>query len=95
MNIHVGNLDRDVTEEMVRSLFAQYGEVDKVSLLHDRHGTSKGLALIEMPAESEGTAAINGLNRTLFHDRTLDITESQSMGGKRGKQKSAPKRPRR
>ena len=97
LNIHVGNLDRDVTEEMLRGLFARFGEVEKVTLLHDRHGTSKGLAFIEMPSESEGSSAINGLNRTLFHDRTLDITESQPGGGKRGgnKAKTSPKRPRR
>jgi RNA recognition motif-containing protein len=97
LNIHVGNLDRDVTEEMIRSLFARFGEVGKVSLMHDRHGTSKGFAFVEMPSESEGTLAINGLNRTMFHDRTLDITESQAGGGKRGgnKPKTSPKRPRR
>ncbi len=97
MNIHVGNLDRDVTEEMLLSLFARFGEVGKVYLMHDRHGISKGFAFVEMPVESEGALAIDGLNRTLFHDRTLDITESQAGGGKRGgsKPKSVPKRPRR
>ena len=97
MNIFVGNLDRDVTEEMVRSLFARFGEVGKVSLMHDRHGISKGFAFVEMPAENEGHSAIEGLNRTLFLDRTLDISQSQPPGGKRGgsKTKSRPPRPRR
>lgn len=97
MNIYVGNLDRDVTEEMLRSLFARFGEVGKVSLMHDRRGTSKGFAFVEMPLESEGRLAIEGLNRTMFLDRTLDITESQPPGGKRpgNKTKSSSKRPRR
>jgi len=97
LNIYVGNLDRDVTEEMVRSLFARFGEVGKVSIMHDRRGISKGFAFVEMPLESEGRSAIAGLNRTMFLDRTLDITESQPPGGKRGgsKIKSGPKRPRR
>lgn len=97
MNIFVGNLDRDVTEEMIRGLFARFGEVDKVSLMHDRHGISKGFAFVEMPVENEGSSAIAGLNRTLFLDRTLDISQSAPPGGKRGgsKTKSGPKRPRR
>ena len=97
MNIYVGNLDRDVTEEMVKSLFARFGEVGKVSVMHDRRGISKGFAFVEMPVESEGRSAIAGLNRTLFLDRTLDITESQPPGGKRGgnKIKSNPKHLRR
>jgi len=97
LNIYVGNLDRDVTEEMLRSLFARFGEVGKVAIMHDRHGISKGFAFVEMPVENEGGSAIAGLNRTLFLDRTLDITESQPPGGKRGgnKIKSGPKRTRR
>jgi RNA recognition motif-containing protein len=97
LNIYVGNLDRDVTEEMLRSLFARFGEVGKVAIMHDRHGISKGFAFIEMSSENEARSAIEGLNRTLFLDRTLDITESQPPGGKRGgsKIKSGPKRTRR
>jgi len=94
LNIYVGNLDRDVTEEMVRRLFARFGEVGKVSIMHDRHGISKGFAFVEMPVEDEGSSAISGLNRTLFLDRTLDITESQPPGGKRrvSNAKSRPQR---
>jgi RNA recognition motif-containing protein len=97
LNIFVGNLDRDVTEEMIRSLFARFGEIDKVAVMHDRHGISKGFAFVEMPVEAEGTSAIESLNRTMLLDRTLDISQSAPPGGKRGgsKPKSGPKRPRR
>ena len=97
MNIYVGNLDRDVTEEMVRGLFARFGEVDKVAIMHDRHGISKGFAFVEMPSEDEGNSAIEGLNRTLLLDRTLDITSSPPPGGKHGgsSAKSRPQRFRR
>ena len=97
MNIYVGNLDRDVTEEMVRSLFAHFGEVGKVAIMHDRRGISKGFAFVEMPAEVEANSAITGLNRTLLLDRTLDISQSAPPGGKRGgsKTKSRPQRSRR
>jgi len=97
LNIFVGNLDRDVTEEMIRGLFARFGEVDKVAIMHDRHGISKGFAFVEMPVEAEGNSAIEGLNRTLLLDRTLDISQSAPPGGKRGgsKTKSRLPRPRR
>ena len=97
MNIFVGNLDRDVTEEMIRGLFARFGEIDKVAIMHDRRGISKGFAFVEMPSEVEGNSAIEGLNRTPLLDRTLDITLSPPPGGRRGgsNAKSRPQRFRR
>jgi cold-inducible RNA-binding protein len=93
MNIYVGNLDGDVTEEMIRSLFAPYGEVSKVALMRDRRGISKGFGFVEMPLADAGNSAIEKLNRTMFHDRTLDISQSAPPGGKGGakKAKSRPK----
>ena len=95
MNIYVGNLDKAVTENMVRDLFASFGEVSKVAIMQDRHGVPKGFAFVEMPIEDEALSAIEGLNRTMLLDRTLDITESQPPGGKRKGTKIKPKRPRR
>jgi nucleolin len=97
MNIYVGNLDGDVTEDVIRSLFARFGEVGKVTIMHDKRGISKGFGFIEMPAVEEASAAIKGLNRTLFLERTLDISESAPPVGKggRNKVKSRPSRPKR
>jgi len=83
LNIYVGNLDKSVTENMVRELFAGFGQVDKVSIMQDRHGVPKGFAFVEMPIENEAISAIENLNRTTLLDRTLDIIESQPPGGKR------------
>ncbi len=95
MNIYVGNLDKAVTENMVRDLFASFGEVSKVAIMQDRHGVPKGFAFVEMPADNEALSAIENLNRTTLLDRTLDITESQPPGGKRKGVKIKAKRPRR
>ncbi len=96
MNIYVGNLDNDVNEEKLRSLFARFGEVGKVILMTDRRGISKGFAFVEMPAQIEGSAAIENLNRTLLLDRTLDISESAPPMGKGArKAKPRPSRPKR
>ena len=84
MRIYVGNLDSDVSEPMLQELFTPFGEVSKVTLMRDRRGISKGVAFVEMPAESSAASAINSLNRTLFHDRTLDICrENTRPGGKK------------
>jgi RNA recognition motif-containing protein len=95
LNIYVGNLDKAVTENMVRDLFASFGEVSKVAIMQDRHGVPKGFAFVEMPADNEALSAIENLNRTTLLDRTLDITESQPPGGKRKSIKAKAKRSRR
>ena len=97
MNIYVGNLDGEVNEDEVRKLFARFGEVSTVAIMRDRHGISKGFGFVEMPVEIEANAAIESLNRTLLHDRTLDIGQSLPPAGKggRNKAKSRPARFRR
>jgi RNA recognition motif-containing protein len=97
MNIYVGNLDGDVTEDVIRGLFAPFGEVGKVTLLRDRRGISKGFGFVEMPSANQGSEAIEKLNRTLLLDRTLDISESAPPAGKggRNKVKPRPSRPKR
>ena len=96
MNIYIGNLDGDVTEETLRALFARFGEVGKVTLMTDRRGISKGFAFVEMPSQAEGSTAMENLNRTLLLDRTLDISESSPPMGKGArKAKPRPSRPKR
>jgi len=85
MNIFVGNLNGEVTNDLIRVLFAPFGEVSKVALMHDRHGISKGFAFVEMPVEDEAVSAIEKLNRTLFLDRTLDISQSAPPPRKGGR----------
>jgi RNA recognition motif-containing protein len=79
MRIYVGNLDAGVTEDMLKNLFSPFGEVGKVTLDHDRRGVSKGFGFVEMPAADAAEAAVSGLNRTLFHDRTLDVCHQTAV----------------
>ncbi|MEJ2737222.1 MAG: RNA-binding protein, partial [Anaerolineae bacterium] len=51
-NLYVGNLSYDTTEETLRTLFAEYGEIESVRLISDRYtGRSKGFAFVEMSTE--------------------------------------------
>jgi RNA recognition motif-containing protein len=78
MNIFVGNLSRDVTEEDLRSAFAAYGSVDRVNILKDKFtGEPRGFGFVEMPSKAEAEAAINGLNRKDLKGRALTVNEAR------------------
>jgi len=64
MNIYVGNLAKDVSEDDLRSLFEAYGQVTSVTILKDRFTNEpRGFAFVEMPDEEQAKAAVNGLNK--------------------------------
>ena len=77
-NIYVGNLDFAVTESDLRDLFRAHGFLESVALVRDRDsGHSRCFAFIEMPNDSEAKYAIEALNGTEFHQRTLSINEAR------------------
>lgn len=93
MNIYVGNLSYDVTEEDLRNEFTAFGEVSSINLIKDKFsGQSKGFAFIEMPVLSQGQAAMNMLNGKKLKDRAITVTgareRTQDRGGSRPYNKS-------
>ena len=63
MNIYVGNMSYDTTEDHLRQAFEGYGEVETVKVITDRDsGRPKGFAFVEMSSKDEGMAAISGLS---------------------------------
>lgn len=86
MNIHVGNLAREVTEAELRQAFESFGQVAAVRLVTDRHsGVSRGFGFVDMPDRDEALAAVEGLNMKELAGRTLDVSESRGpRDGKRG-----------
>lgn len=76
-SIYVGNLPFSATEDEVRDLFANYGEVKEVRMISDREtGRPRGFGFVRMdPAEAD--SAIEGLNGTDLGGRTLRINEAQ------------------
>ncbi|MGQ9650760.1 MAG: RNA recognition motif domain-containing protein [Phycisphaerae bacterium] len=78
MNIYVGNLSFKTTEEAVRELFAAYGQVDRVSLISDRHtGRPRGFGFVEMADNTAAQAAIEALNGKEVDGRKLKVNEAQ------------------
>ncbi len=85
MNIYVGNLSRDLTEEELRQEFAAFGEVSAVNIIKDKYGgQSRGFAFVEMPSKIEGEAAITGLKGKTLQERTMDINEARPRTDSRG-----------
>ena len=65
MNIYVGNLSYEVTEEDLRPAFEPFGQVDSVNIIKNKSsGQSKGFGFVEMPSMEEAQSAINNLNGT-------------------------------
>ena len=79
LNIHVGNLAREVTEQELRQAFEPFGQVAAVRIVTDRYsGVSRGFAFVEMPDRTEARAGIEGLNMKELAGRTLDVSEARS-----------------
>ena len=86
MQIHVGNLARDVTEAELKQAFEAYGRVAAVRLVTDRYsGVSRGFGFVDMPDRDEAMAAMEALNLKELAGRTLDLSEAHGLGkgGKR------------
>ncbi len=86
MNIYVGNLSRDVTEEDLRQAFEAFGQVASVKIITDRYtGESRGFGFVEMPAHTEGESAIAGLSDKALKGRALNVNEARPRPqGRRG-----------
>ena len=78
MDIYVGNLAYKSTDEDLRTLFAQYGEVTSARVVVDRaSGRSKGFGFVEMPNAEEAQKAIDAINGNDFQGRAIRVNESQ------------------
>lgn len=78
MNIYVGDLDYGVTEDALKAVFSEFGEVSSVNIVKDRFsGMSKGFGFIEMPNNSEADKAIKALNGSLLEERRIKISQAK------------------
>ncbi|HVP57265.1 MAG TPA: RNA-binding protein [bacterium] len=79
MNIYVGNISRDVTQDELRDAFKAYGEVTNVNIIADKFsGQSRGFGFVEMPAAAEAMAAISALNNQDLKGRPLNVNEARA-----------------
>lgn len=77
MNIYVGNLPYSLTEEKMRSMFEQYGEVISAKLVMDREtGRMRGFGFVEMD-NTDADAAIKALNKMELDGRQLKVNQAE------------------
>jgi len=78
MNIYVGNLSYNVSEEDLKTAFEAFGQVTSASIIKDKFsGQSKGFGFVEMPTKEEAQAAITGMNGKEMKGRTLNVNEAR------------------
>lgn len=85
MNIFVGNLAPDVTEEDLKQLFSEYGNISTVKVIKDMFsGTSKGFGFVEMPGQAQAQSAISELNTRELKGKKITVNEARPRGEKGG-----------
>ncbi len=78
MNIYVGNLPYNITEDELKDVFAEYGAVDRVTLITDKYtGESKGFGFIEMPTQSEAEEAVKSLDGSSVKGRNIKVNQAR------------------
>jgi RNA recognition motif-containing protein len=94
MNLYVGNLAKEVTDEDLQKAFAEYGEVSSAKVIKDKFSNlSRGFGFVEMPSNSEADNAIKALNGEQLKGNVLQISEArQRMEKRRGHSKGGDRR---
>jgi len=87
MNIYVGNLPLEVTEDELRQEFTAFGEVISATIMNDKYigsGQQRGYGFVQMPLQSEGKAAITALNDKTLGHMTISVVEALPLSDKKG-----------
>ena len=89
MNMYVGNLAHNVTEEDLNKIFSEFGHVESVNIIKDRFsGQSKGFGFVDMPDNSEADKAIKGLNRTRYKGKDIKVNQANQKSRRKKGRKS-------
>ena len=78
MNIYVGNLSFDVSEENLRQAFEPFGQVSSATIVKDKYsGQARGFGFVEMPEKAEAQAAIQNLNGKELRGQKMNVNEAR------------------
>ncbi len=78
MNIHVGNLSPDTTEDDLKEIFSRFGKVKSVRIIKYPNSESKGYGFIDMPASSEAIEAIQKMKAKDVKGKSISVGEARS-----------------
>ena len=78
MNIYVGNLSDDVSEENLRQAFESFGQVTSARVIKDKYnGQSRGFGFVEMSVQNQAQAAITSLNGKELMGKQISVSEAR------------------
>ncbi len=85
MNIYVGNLPFECTEDELRTIFEAHGEVTSAKIITDREtGKPRGFAFVEMSDDGAGNAAISALDGGDMRGRSLRVSQAKPRENRGG-----------
>jgi RNA recognition motif-containing protein len=78
MNIYVGNLSFETTDETIREAFESFGQVTSARVIKDKEsGQSRGFGFVEMPGQSQAQTAIRSLNGREILGKQMSVKEAR------------------
>ena len=78
MNIYVGNLPYQLTEDELKETFEEFGEVESAKIIMDKYsGRSKGFGFVEMPNDEEAKQAIESMNDSDVKGRNIRVNQAR------------------
>ena len=85
MNIYIGNLPHNVTDDDLKSAFGEFGRITSAKVIKDMAtGEAKGFAFIEMPSQTDALTAIKNMNGKEFKGRVIVVNEARPREDKKG-----------
>jgi len=86
MNIYVGNLSCDITEEELKKIFEEYGEVSSVNIIKDSNtGRSRGFGFVQIVGKAKAWNAINSLNNKEIKGKEIHVSKARQIEDKRNR----------
>jgi RNA recognition motif-containing protein len=81
MNIYVGNLSYEATDETIREAFESFGQVTSARIIKDKYsGQSRGFGFVEMAEQAQAQAAIKSLNGKELMGKQMSVNEARPSG---------------
>src|SRR4030043_912501 len=78
MNIYVGNLSYETTDETIREAFESFGQVNSAKVIKDKYnGQARGFGFVEMSVQSQAQTAIKGLNGKELMGKQISVSEAR------------------
>ena len=92
--LYVGSLSYNTTEDTLRTLFAEFGEITSINVITDRYsGQPKGFAFVEMASDQAAQKSITALNGKMVDDREIKVDKAKPPAD-RDRRDSGGRRPR-